>query len=174
MFIPILLIMLYYVFSSVAKTGTFNLDGAKTIFNNQGEIVSFGWIPTMALCVTVSGFIIFFENCRPFTKFRKILFGCTLGLVLLVLYLIPEFFIISGTDMLKFGADSKIINIFIYEINHLGPNAQFALYRTMTLEQGLFLLGYALLAYPIYLGNKKVAGKLIDRLLFSPREYKDE
>ena len=173
MFIPILLILLYFIISSIVKTGTFNLLNAKTIFY-QGEIVSFGWIPTMALCVTVCGFIIFFENCRPFTKFRKILFGCTLGLVLLVLYLIPEFFIISGTDMLKYGANSKILGIFTYEINHLGANARFALYRTMTLEQGLFLAGFTVLAYPIYIVNKKVAGKLIDRLLFSPREYSDE
>ena len=64
--------------------------------------------------------------------------------------------------------------MFIYEINHLGPNAQFALYRTMTLEQGLFILGFAVIAYPLYLLNKKVSGFLLDRLLFSPREFKDE
>ena len=76
--------------------------------------------------------------------------------------------------MLKYGADSKIINIFVYEINHLGPNAQFALYSTMTLEQGIFLGVYAILAYPIYLLNKKAFGWLVDKLLFSPREFKDE
>jgi hypothetical protein len=128
----------------------------------------------MSLCVTIAGFIVFFENCRPFTKFRKILFGCTLGLVLLVLYLIPEFFIVSGTDMLKYGADSRLINIFVYEINHLGPNAQFALYRTMNLEQAIFLAVFAVAAYPIYLGNKKLTGWVVDKLLFSPREFKDE
>ena len=94
--------------------------------------------------------------------------------MLLVLYLIPEFFIISGTDMLKYGADSKIANIFVYEVNHLGPNAQFALYKTMDLEQGLFLGGFALIAYPLYLLNKKVMGFLVDKLLFSTREFKDE
>ncbi len=174
MFIPVLAIMLYTIISQIAKTGTYNLDLLKTVFNENGEIVSFGWVPLMSLCVTIAGFIVFFENCRPFTKFRKILFGCTLGLVLLVLYLIPEFFIVSGTDMLKYGADSKIVNIFVYEINHLGPNAQFALYSTMSLEQGIFLSVFAVLAYPIYLGNKKLTGWLVDRLLFSPREFKDE
>ena len=60
------------------------------------------------------------------------------------------------------------------DINYLGPNAQFALYNTMSLEQGIFLAVYAVLAYPIYLGNKKLTGWLVDRLLFSPREFKDE
>lgn len=173
MFLPVLLIMVYCIIRQTASTGTFDLELMKTVFTD-GEITSFGWIPLMSLCVTISGIIIFFENCRPFTKFRKVLFGCTIGLMLLVLYLIPEFFIVSGTDMLKYAAGSKIINIFTYEINHLGPNAQFMFYRTMNLEQGLFLLGFAVISYPLYLLNKKVTGFLVDRLLFSNREFKDE
>ena len=173
MFLPVLLIMLYCIIRQVSSTGTFDLELMKTVFAD-GEITSFGWVPLMALCVTVAGIIIFFENCRPFTKFRKILFGCTLGLMLLVLYLIPEFFIVSGTDMLKYGANSKILNIFVYEVNHLGANAQFMLYRTMNLEQGLFLLGFVVIAYPLYLLNKKAIGFLVDKLLFSTREFKDE
>ena len=174
MFIPVLLIMVYCIIRQVSTTGNFDLDLLATKFNENGEIISFGWIPLMALCVTVGGLIIFFENCRPFTKFRKILYISTLALMLLVLYLIPEFFIISGTDMLKYGADSKIANIFVYEVNHLGPNAQFALYKTMDLEQALFLGGFAIIAYPLYLLNKKVMGFLVDKLLFSTREFKDE
>ena len=174
MFIPVLLIMLCAIFSQVSKTGTFNLDALKTVFNENGEIVSFGWVPTMSLCVTVSGFIIFFENCRPFTKFRKILYALILALVILILYLAPEFFIISGTDMLASGAKSDITKIFTYVFNHVGPNAQFALYRTMDTAQWVFLLIYTALAYPIYWINKKVMGKIVDALLFSPREFKDE
>ena len=146
----------------------------KTVFDANGEIVSFGWVPVMSICVTIAGFIIFFQNCRPFTKFRKILFGCIFALMLIVLYLIPEFFIISGTDMLDFGAHSKLLEVIPYMINHIGPNATFALYRTMTLEQVLFIVVFAMLAYPIYLANKKFVGILLDKLLFSPREFKDE
>ena len=173
MFIPVLAIMLYCLLSQIILNQTYDLNLLKTVFEN-GEIVSFGWVPTMSLCVTVAGFVIFFENCRPFTKFRKILFGCTLAFVLLVLYLIPEFFIVSGTDMLKYAANNKIANIFIYEVNHLGPNAQFALYRTMNTEQWVFLLIFTVLSYPLYLGNKKLTGFVLDKLLFSEREFKDE
>ena len=173
MFIPVLLIMLYAIISQVARTGTYTLDGMISKFEN-GEVTSFGWVALMSLSVTIAGSIVFFENCRPFTRFRKILFGCTIGLILLVLYLIPEFFIISGTEMLKYGAQSKITNIPIYMINHMGTNAQFGLYRTMNLEQAIVLLAYALGAYPLYMLNKKFVGWILDKLLFSNREFKDE
>ena len=94
--------------------------------------------------------------------------------MILVLYLVPEFFIISGTEMLKYGANSRILNVFGYMANHIGSNATLALYRTMTLEQILFIVGFAIAAYPIYLFNKKFVGMLLDRLLFSSREFKDE
>ena len=173
MFIPVLLIMLYAIISQVARTGTYTLDGMISKFEN-GEVTSFGWVALMSLSVTIAGSIVFFENCRPFTRFRKILFGCTIGLILLVLYLIPEFFIISGTEMLKYGAQSKVTNIPIYMINHMGTNAQFGLYRTMNLEQAIVLLAYALGAYPLYMLNKKFVGWILDKLLFSNREFKDE
>ena len=76
--------------------------------------------------------------------------------------------------MLKYAANNKIANIFIYEVNHLGPNAQFALYRTMNTEQWVFLLIFTVLSYPLYLGNKKLTGFVLDKLLFSEREFKDE
>ena len=175
MFIPVLLIMVYSLTTQVARTGNFTMDVLKTQFDTTtGEITSFGWVPLMSLCVTVCGVVIFFQNCYPFTKFRKVLFGVILGVMLLVLYLIPEFFIVSGTEMLAFGADNKFLNIFSYMISHIGPNAAFTLYRTMSLEQLIFFLVFMVAAYPIYLLNKKFTGKLVDRLLFSNREFKDE
>ena len=44
----------------------------------------------------------------------------------------------------------------------------------MTLEQGLFLLGYLLISIPLFIGNKKVTGWVTDKLLFSKREFSDE
>ena len=126
----------------------------------------------MALCVTISGFIIFFKNCQPFTKFRKVLFVAILVFVLVVLYLAPEFFIISGTDMLL--AADGVKNIPSYMINHLATNAVFGLYKTMTLEQIIFVGAYALLSYPIYLLTMKFGGIFLDKTMFAPREFKDE
>ena len=162
MFIPVVLMFAYFIASSMIKNGgTFNLEMMKTSFEN-GEISSIGWIPVLSLCISIAGFIVFFENCRPFTLFRKILYGATLFIVLLVLYLIPEYFIVSGTDMLKEAGG--FLNIFPYIFAHMGKNATLAIYRTMTLEQGLFLLIYALLAYPIYLLNRKFARWVFSKL----------
>ena len=172
MFVPVLLITLYVIGSQLIQIHTFDASLMMTKFDANHEVVAFGWIPLMALCVSISGFIIFFENCRPFTKFRKILFGLTLGIVLIVLYLSPEFFIISGTDMLK--ETGGFLKIFPYVFAHIWPNMCLKLYSTMSLEQILFLVGYILVAYPIYLFTMKFTKKIVDVLLFSKREYLDE
>ena len=170
MFIPISLGITYFLIASIARTGGYNMDGLKTVFEN-GEIVSIGWVPVISLCVAIAGFIIFFDNCRPFTKFRRVLYGCTLGLVLLILYLAPEYFIISGTDML--GNTGGVGNIPSYIISHIPNNSTLALYRTMTLEQGIFVLVFAIAAYPLYRVNKKFAFFAIRRI-FSSRDFRED
>ena len=171
LFIPILLIMGYFLIRQVSSTGYLNLDLLTTAFSS-GEVSQLGWIPVMSLCVTISGFIIFFNNCRPFTKYRKILFGSTLGVILVILWLAPEYFIINGTEMLQ--NTGGVGNMFNYIFSHVDDNASFRLYQTMTLEQGLFLLGYLLISIPLFIGNKKVTGWVTDKLLFSKREFSDE
>ena len=166
-----ILIFIYVITSQLIQHQNFNLDLMKTVFVD-GEITKFGWVPVVALCITISGFIIFFEDCKPFTRFRKILFLATLFVVLFVLYLGPDYFIISGTDMLEqTGGFGKIPH---YVITHIGKNATFSLYRTMNLEQFLFLVIYCLGAYPLYIFNKKYVSRVIEKLLFSKREYLDE
>ena len=176
MFIPIILIMAYVIIKLLAGNNFSSnsvLAELTTGFEN-GEITKIGWIPVMALCVTISGFIIFFRNCRPFTKFRKILFGCTIALVAIILYLAPEFFIISGTEMLKETCDSQVLLIFPYVFKHIGSNATLSLFRTMTLEQGIFVIVYLVASYTIYLLNEKVLGKMLEVTIFAKREFKDE
>ena len=176
MFIPIVLIMAYVIIKLLVGNNFSSnsvLAELTTRFEN-GEITKIGWIPVMALCVTISGFIIFFRNCRPFTKFRKILFGCTIALVAIILYLAPEFFIISGTEMLKETCDSQVLLIFPYVFKHIGSNATLSLFRTMTLEQGIFVIVYFVVSYPIYLLNEKVLGKILEATIFAKREFKDE
>ena len=136
------------------------------------EITSIEWIPTMALCVTIGGFIIFFNNCRPFTTFRRILYFATLVLVIFILWLAPEFFIVSGTEMVKEAGG--FLMIFPYIFKHILPNLTLTLFRTMTLEQIIFVGAYAVLAFPLYLLNEKFMGLLLEKTLFAKREYKDE
>ena len=171
MFIPVAITLLYVLFSQVIVQKSFDVNALATTFEN-GEIVSFGWIPTMALCVTIAGFIIFFNNCRPFTTFRKVLFSCILVLVVFILWLAPEFFIISGTEMLHEAGG--ILKIAPYIITHIIPNTTLKLFRTMTLEQIIFIGAFAVLAFPIYLLNEKFVGKFLELTLFAKREYKDE
>ena len=168
--------MSYVLISQLIRTSTYNWNVLETTFEN-GEVTAFGWIPVMALCVTISGFVIFFNNCRPFTRFRKVLFIAILVVVLLVLFLIPEFFIISGRKLLAAvaGPDTRnIMQLFPYITNHISKNVTLAFFRTMNLEQGLFVIIYAALAYPIYLLNEKLAGRVVEFFLFSTREFKDE
>lgn len=171
MFLPILGITLYFIISSIVKTGTFDINLMKTTFEN-GEIVSLGWIPVMSLCVTIAGFVIFFENCRPFTRFRKILYFAILGVVIFVLYLIPEFFVVSGTEMMK--ETGGLANLIPYIFSHIGKNAALSLFRKMNLEQGLFLLIYFLLAYPLYLFNTRIAKSIAGALFLNNRLKDDE
>ena len=170
MFIPVSLGITYFLIASIARTGGYSMTGLMSTFEN-GEITSIGWVPTFSLAVAIAGFIIFFDNCRPFTRFRKILYICTLGFVLIVLYLAPEYFIISGTDMLKYTGG--VGNIPHYVLSHIGKNVTLSLYRTMTLEQGIFLTFFALAAYPLYVVNKRFT-LFAFRRIFSSRDFRDE
>ena len=173
MFIPVAICLLYVLFSQIARTQSFDVNSLATTFDpTTHEIISIGWIPTMALCVTIGGFIIFFKNCRPFTTFRKFLYIITLAVVLFVLWLAPEFFIVSGTEMVNEAGG--FLKIFPYIFTHIVPNLTLSLFRTMTLEQMIFVGAYAIAAVPLYLLNEKVGGKFLDLTLFSKREYKDE
>ena len=83
----------------------------------------------------------------------------------------PEFFIVSGTDMLQNIGGMK--NLFSYIISHMGTNATLALYRTMTTEQLIVLLSVLALSYPFYLLNTKFTKFVFDKI-FDKMELKDE
>lgn len=171
MFIPVFLIIAYCVVTQLIMNHTFDPKLMLTVFDG-GEITRLGWIPVMAICVSICGLVVFFNKCRPFTKFRKILFFGIMALMFLALYLAPEPFIVSGTEMLK--AVGGFANIFPYIIKHIGPNATMVLYRTMDLHQTIFLGVFVLAAYPLYMLTNRFVSKVIDFLLFSRREYSDE
>ena len=76
------------------------------------------------------------------------------------------------TEMLNEAGNLK--GLFPYMINHLGKNATLGLFKTMTMEQLIFVGAYAILAYPLFIINDKLYGRFIERILFSKREFKDE
>ena len=175
LFLPVLFIFTYFIISQLIRGYDIDPRLMETALDG-GEIVSVGWITVMSLCVTIAGFVIFFANCVPFTKFRRILFLVILGIVLVALYLMPEFFIVSGTKMLdkEQGGINGIREMFPYIFNHLGINITGGIYKLMDAEQLIFIGAFTVLAYPLYLLNKIVIGKLLDKFLFSTREFKDE
>ena len=175
LFIPVLLIFIYFLISQLARDGALNPELMETVLEN-GEVVHVGWLTIMSLCITIAGFVIFFSNCIPFTRFRRILFFIILGVVLVALYLLPEFFIVSGTKMLDKtqGGIDDIREMFPYIFSHLRINVTGGIYRLFALEQVLFIGIFAVLAYPLYKLNNIVVGKLLDKFLFSTREFKDE
>ena len=173
MFIPVVLITFYVLISQLISTQSYNVQLMETVIENK-TIVQFGWLPVIALSITFYGFVVFFNSCKPFTKFRKILFAATVGIVVLVLYLAPEYFIVSGTLMVDPDVMYHTKDIFYYVFTHIEGNAMLALYRTMNLEQVIVLIVCILLAIPLYLFSYKFTAKLVERLLFSNREFKYE
>ena len=171
MFIPVFIIMMYYIISSIWRTGgSFDVTLMRTVFDN-GEVVAIGWIPIIGVCVTACGIMVFFYNCRPFTKYRKILFAATVAIILLALYLAPEFFIISGTDLLENIGGFK--NLFSYIIKHFGSNATLALFRTMTTEQVIVMSVVIVISVPIYFVYTEFGHLVFDKI-FGKRDLSDE
>ena len=173
MFIPVVLITVYVIISQLITTQAYDVRVMETVIENK-VITQFGWLPVIALCISFYGFVVFFNSCRPFTKFRKVLFTATVIVVLIVLYLSPEYFIISGTLMVDPDIMYHTKDIFYYVFTHIEGNVMFALYRTMSLEQVLVLAGCIALSIPLYIFTNKYTAKLVERLLFSTREFKDE
>ena len=89
MFLPIMFMYIY----------GFCRIGFNAVLVNQ--YIASEMMPIMSICTTIAGFIIFFNICRPFTKFRAILFSCILAVVLLLLLAVPEFFLMNGTAYIK-------------------------------------------------------------------------
>ena len=173
MFIPVILVTFYVLISQLISKQAYNVQVMETVIENK-TIVQFGWLPIIALSISFYGFVVFFNSCRPFTKFRKILFTATVIVVLIVLYLSPEYFIVSGTLMVDPDIMYHTKDIFYYVFTHIEGNVVFALYRTMSLEQVLVLVGCIVLSIPLYIFTNKYTAKLVERLLFSTREFKDE
>ena len=175
MFVPVFIIMIIFISMSINATGSFHVHEMESTFFN-GEVTEVGWLSIVAICITLSGFVIFFEGCRPFTRFRRILFFGVLLVVLSILYLAPDFYIISGTKISEAinVKEKGMLEIVRYILNHFGSNSRFELYQKISWEKWTFLACYVAAMYPMYIINKKYTSKLIDKLLFSPRDFSDE
>ena len=65
------------------------------------EYMASNFYPVISICLTVCAFIIFFNICRPFTRYRLVLFISLLLLVVLVVCALPDFFLKNGTEYMR-------------------------------------------------------------------------
>ena len=89
--------------------------------------------PVISICIAISGFIILYNLCRPFTRYRRGVFAFVLVLVIGLLLLIPDFFLRNGTDFIKelseiYGNNPAAIIVGIWN-----SIFSFAIYKTLTL-----------------------------------------
>jgi len=57
-------------------------------------------IPVISLCVIISGCVIYFKLCQPFTEYRKMLFILTISVIVFILIAIPEFYLLNSTNFM--------------------------------------------------------------------------
>ena len=65
------------------------------------EYMATNMYPVLSICLTVCAFIIFFNICRPFTKYRAILFTCLSLAVIIIICALPDFFLKNGTAYMR-------------------------------------------------------------------------
>ena len=129
--------------------------------------------PVISICIAIAGFVIFYKICCPFTKFRRILFGGVFVLVVALLLLIPNFFLMNGTDFMnaiidQFGrgvldiAEGMIKSIFNLEI-----------YRTLAFGQWVIILLFFGLSTLIYKATDKIVSKYLKITMFNPHRFDD-
>ena len=159
MFLPVLLIYIYAFF----RVG---LDRQAV-----SEFIAY-MVPVISISVTISGLMIFYKLCQPFTKFRKRLFFTALCVIILLLTAIPEFFLINGTSYLSqlIAENDSVFGI----MNTIWKSLfSFEVYKTFSLEQWLIIGGFLLLCMISYNFWDKLVMKVLNITMFNKMEDED-
>lgn len=143
-------------------------------------------MPVMAICVTIAGFVIFAVTCRPFTKYRKILYFSILAIVVFLLLSMPDLFLINGTQYLaelrarhNNNLWEMLLEIIVgYEYNGVSYGGLFSmnLYKRFILpdpDKWIFILIFFVLSTPLYVFVDKYLTKLLNRTMFNPKRFSD-
>ena len=157
--------------------------GIKT--NNATEWLSMtnDWIANkvsvMGFCITVAGFIVFYKVCQPFTKFRRILWGLTLGLGALILCAFPEFYLRNSTDfwpeITNAHTDLTGVNKLIAIVDDIFSRFfSFSLYKDFfTLEDWILIIVFSVTGFVIYHFTDKLVSKILKIKMFDVMLYDD-
>lgn len=116
-------------------------------------------MPIASICVTISGFVIFFNMCKPFTSYRRILYIVTLILTILLLLAIPDFFLMNGTEHLQHLIDYGDVWVAIKSI--ITNVFSLTIYKDFNLHWWLIIGIYLIFSSFLYI----LTDKFITRLL---------
>lgn len=162
MFLPILLVYAYSLFMV-------GFDKSSV-----SEYIAENMLPVISICVTIAGFIIFLNLCRPFTKYRKFLYGVILATVISLLLLIPDFFLKNGTEFIKeivskYGENiSGIIKGIFNSIFNL------SIYKTLDKGQWIIIFIFLAISMILYYITDKIVTNFLNKTMFNPNRFEED
>jgi len=126
-------------------------------------------VKILAMLISISGFVVFFNICKPFTRYRRILYGSVLGVALFLLIAIPEFFLNNSTafwgDLLaEYSNPFDAIGAFISGMFSL------KMYKTFSIYQWIFIAIFGIAGSVLYIfGSKKFVELVNNGKLFKKK-----
>lgn len=121
------------------------------------ELLISNMLPVASLCIAIAGFVIFYHICKPFTKYRKFIYSSVLILTLLVLFAIPDFFLINGTEhlqeLINYGSVGAALEAIIKNMFSLN------IYKMFTLREWIIIGVFLTFSSSLYI----LTNKLVDR-----------
>lgn len=176
-FLPALFLIIYaFVYCSMNPVSSNIVTDVNNYFSIAVNIAP------ISLCISIAGFIIFFNTCRPFTKYRRAVFLTLTIISVLLLLSYPTPILENGSDF-----QSYIMNTY-FEGNIIGNfdsehilnfiNSEFLnlsnwlnLYKEFSIQQWYIIIIFTALSYVFYYFSVKGITKFlskprIDKFLF--------
>ena len=130
--------------------------------------------PLISICIGISGFVIFFKLCMPFTKFRTILFIFVLIIVVGLLLLLPDCFLRPGTDfiselMTKYGSNPWAVVVGIWH-----SLLSFEVYKALPTNQWIIMGIFLLLSFVLYSITDRIVSKFLNITMFNPKRFEED
>lgn len=161
MFLPVVFAYIY----AVATCG-FNVSDISLFIKTD-------MFPLISICIVIAGFVIFDKICKPYTKYRRFLFYTILLLVIFLLVLIPDFFLMNGTEFMD-----RIITMYgqgVVDILYGFFKSLFKLEIYTTLGAGQWILIGAFLVFSttLYKITDLIVSKYLKITMFNPHRFDD-
>jgi len=165
MFLPVMFIIIFSFFNAGISPSCVN------------DYISANMIPTISLCVTSAGFIVFYHVCKPFTNYRRILYIFIICLVALMLIAIPDCFLMNGTVFVKSILDiskdaNGDLNIALAIQNLIDKFFNFSFYKSFDIKNWIIIGSFIGSGFLIYKLIDKYISKLLNITMFNNDKYK--